>query len=361
MGCLENRWVTRFSKMGHPYQVLKPSVPRIPDNFLDCVVYLYPSEAAAEDGERMGGSGFLLGIHIPFESPPKAFLICVVTNRHIVDGGSMVVRINTHSGVHDIIPLDHAKWFLHPDGDDIAICPIGLHFNYHKFRFIIFNEFARREILEMFDIGPGDDVFVVGRFINREGKQKNTPTVRFGNIAQMPIEPIISDGFHQESYLVEGRSIPGYSGSPVFVHFLPEHPELEYPEWMPNRPPQSKRPKITFRVNPFFLGINFCHIFNKDKVMSGVTGKQVHDYYVESNTGMMGVIPAWKIWEVIDGDEMKAVRNAAEAQVKKASDQVTLDAASGGAAAPDENPNHLEDFNRLVDVAVRKRPQGDQP
>lgn len=95
--------------------------------------------------------------------------------------------------------------------------------------------------------------------------------------------------------------------------------------------------------------------------MSGVTGKQVHDYYVESNTGMMGVIPAWKIWEVIDGDEMKAVRNAAEAQVKKASDQVTLDAASGGAAAPDENPNHLEDFNRLVDVAVRKRPQGDQP
>ena len=25
-----------------------------------------------------------------------------------------------------------------------------------------------------------------------------------------------------------------------------------------------------------------------------------------------------------------------------------------------DNPNHLEDFTRLVDVAARKRPQGDQ-
>ena len=29
-------------------------------------------------------------------------------------------------------------------------------------------------------------------------------------------------------------------------------------------------------------------------------------------------------------------------------------------SADDANPNHLKDFTRLVDVAARKRPQGDQ-
>jgi hypothetical protein len=68
-------WVTRYSMRGIPYQVLEPVVPRIPDNILDCVVYLYPSEAAAQDGERFGGSGFLIGVHIPWETPPKGFLL----------------------------------------------------------------------------------------------------------------------------------------------------------------------------------------------------------------------------------------------------------------------------------------------
>ena len=143
-------------------------MPRIPDNLLHCVVYLYPSEAAAEDGERTGGSGFLVGVHIPFEQPPKGFLICVVTNKHVIDGGSMVVRINTHDGLHDIIALDGRHWFLHPDGDDIAVCPIGLNHLHHKFRFIAYNQFATREILEMFDVGLGDEVFIPGRFIGRD-------------------------------------------------------------------------------------------------------------------------------------------------------------------------------------------------
>ena len=62
-------------------------MPRIPDTYLDSVVYLYPSEASAQDGDRIGGSGFLIGIHIPFQTPPKGFLICVVTNKHVVDEG----------------------------------------------------------------------------------------------------------------------------------------------------------------------------------------------------------------------------------------------------------------------------------
>ncbi len=171
------KWITHLSRRGIPYQVLERQVPRIPDNLLHCVVYLYPSKAAAEDGERTGGSGFLVGVHIPFEQPPKGFLICVVTNKHVIDRGSMVVRINTQDGSSDVIALDGQHWYLHPGGDDIAVCPIGLNHLHHKFNFITYNQFATREILEMFDVGPGDDAFIPGRFIGRDGRQKNTPTV----------------------------------------------------------------------------------------------------------------------------------------------------------------------------------------
>ncbi len=56
---------TRYSLRGHPYRIRVRDMPRIDDVLLDVIVYLYPSEAAAEDGEKLGGSGFLLGIPLP--------------------------------------------------------------------------------------------------------------------------------------------------------------------------------------------------------------------------------------------------------------------------------------------------------
>lgn len=82
----------------------------------------------------------------------------------------------------------------------------------------------KRHEIDAFRVGPGDDVFVVGRFINSQGKLRNIPSVRFGNIAQMPLKPIeqgrVFGEFQQESFLVEARSISGFSGSPVFLILL---------------------------------------------------------------------------------------------------------------------------------------------
>ena len=64
-------------------------------------------------------------------------------------------------------------------------------------------------------------MFVVGQLVNSQGKVRNIPSTRFGNIAQMPYEPIEQDRvfgkFQQESFLVEARSIIGFSGSPIFL------------------------------------------------------------------------------------------------------------------------------------------------
>jgi hypothetical protein len=222
------------------------------------------------------------------------------------------------------------RWYTHPNGDDLTICPIGLNQDHHKFRFITYNQFATRDILKMFDVGPGDEIFVPGRFVGRDGKQRNTPAVRFGNIAQMPEEPLTIDGRVQECYLVEARSIPGYSGAPVFLHFIPEHPEVEYPDWMPNKPPKSNRPKIGFKIDPFLLGIDFCHMLDREKPRLDFDDRPLEvEWHLRSNTGMMGVIPIWRVWDIVEGREMKMIRDNLAREIEQTSTAVP---------EPPENP-----------------------
>ena len=67
------------------------------------------------------------------------------------------------------------------------------------------------------NIGIGDEAIAIGRFINHDGNQRNQPSVRFGAIAQMPKDKIRTDTGEQDAFLVEIKSISGYSGSPVFA------------------------------------------------------------------------------------------------------------------------------------------------
>lgn len=319
-------WKTRLDSRGKPFQVWQ-RVPYIDRDFLDCTIYLYPSEAAAEDGERIGGTGFLLGIPVD----PKnrdASVVAIVTNRHVVESGNTVARLNTQSGSITLLPLDGAAWFNHPDGDDLSICPINLPEG-HKHKYIPASNFVTKEAIDLWDIGPGDDVFVVGRFVNHEGKQRNLPTLRFGNIAQMPWEPIIVDGYPQESFLVECRSISGYSGSPVFVWMAPPNlpgltPDgrkflLEGKFKMFGVSPQRAKMMGTHGfpvIGPMLLGVNYCYIRSKEPVRTG-TGREMHDWFVNANTGMMGVIPSWRLSDIIEGVEMKALRKQAAAELEK--------------------------------------------
>jgi hypothetical protein len=194
-------WVSRRSSGGHLYYVVEPPVPRIADAYLDCVVYLYPSEGDAEDGTRAGGSGFLVGI--PSQGLPQNFwFLYAVTNKHVIVN-STVIRLNTKDG-KDIMPTARSAWQTHHAGDDLAACLISFDPANYKFNHVPRSIFLSRENVKALNVGPGDDVFVVGRFINHEGRQMNLPTARFGNIGQMPWEPIKQDdGFEQESFLVE--------------------------------------------------------------------------------------------------------------------------------------------------------------
>ena len=78
-------------------------MPALAKTYLNCTVYMYPSLEAAADGERVGGSGFLVG----FVSPDhQSVYLYVVTNAHVIDGGNHVVRVGLKTGgvtVNDVM------------------------------------------------------------------------------------------------------------------------------------------------------------------------------------------------------------------------------------------------------------------
>ncbi len=196
----------------------RTQVPRISDNILDCTVYLYPSAGEARAGEAVGGSGFLIGMPSKHEGWYHGY---IVTNSHVIrEANSPVARLNSKDGKIAIIELGQDDWVHHPAGDDLAAATAPVTPDTHRFSAISIETFVSKKLLDELDIGIGDEVVMVGRFINHEGRQTNWPSVRFGSIAQMANEPILHERGHlQESYLVEVRSISGYSGSPVFVYF----------------------------------------------------------------------------------------------------------------------------------------------
>ena len=303
---------------------------RIADGYLDCAVYVYPSKAAADAGDHAGGSGFIIAYPL---NPAPWREIYIVTNRHVIAKcpGDVFLRFNTKLGKTDVKAVPKDSWFTHPDGDDVAVCAFGESMAEYKYNHIDYGQFMTPERQRNEDIGIGDEVFMVGRFINHEGKQQNHPALRYGHIAMMTGEPIedIRTGIKQESYLIECRSMGGYSGSPVFVAIMPMHME------------RARRESTvrSFPRGPFLLGINWCHIHHRMPIKTASADTFVltepeavepGGEYILANTGMAGVVPVGKLVELLESDEMKEHRRESEKELARkltSESAVTLDSA----------------------------------
>lgn len=286
-------------------------MPKIPLEVLDSVVYLYPTREAARAGKGIGGTGFLLSKPLDdsaaADSPAALY---VVTNAHVIYvGQAKFVRLNTHDGFTDVIEPLH--WFRHPDGDDLAVAPIGLSAEHHRFAAIPVSECLSGPddtVTRVLDepgsptvaLGPGDDVFFVGRFIRHDGVQQNQPTARFGHLALMLTSVLLESGIKQEGFLVEGRSLSGYSGSPVFVYRMPYGAVIGDGELQDIR--QHK-----------LLGVDCAHLKDFRPVLlsdkkAEATDENGGPMYVEQNSGMVAVIPSWKLLELLDSEELTQMR-----------------------------------------------------
>ncbi len=185
---------------------------RISDEILQMSFFVYKSFVGARTGESSGGSGFLVSVRYP--EHPGYGSVYAVTNAHVIEGCSanVVLRLNTKNKGICFETTAQSDWRKHPT-EDIAVLLLKL--NWEVFEYVTFpiEWFMTAKRMEYVNLGIGDDTFMVGRFIGHEGKQKNLPTVRFGNISMMPEEPIkFPKRPPAKMFLVECRSISGYSG-----------------------------------------------------------------------------------------------------------------------------------------------------
>jgi hypothetical protein len=207
-------------------------MPQISKTILDSTFYLYPTEEDAVNGTSMGGTGFLVAYTKMFTREMGSadigrpnMHIYGVTNYHVAvrgsnSQGSPVVRLNCLDGTTERFPFDCADWEYVPGGSDVAVVRIPVDPKKHQIGAIPLSQFVSKEHLKWGrQVDTGEDVFMVGRFMDHDGGEVNLPAVRFGNISVLPT-PIHLDEFgrDQDLYCIDLHSRSGFSGSPIFSY-----------------------------------------------------------------------------------------------------------------------------------------------
>src|SRR5262249_51938844 len=122
-----------------------------------------------------------------------------------------------------------------------------------KWSYIPTDSFAVGDDIWNGRVALGDDVFMIGMFVDHDGDQVNVPSARFGNISVMPL-PFANirqgTGLQTPSYVIDMHSRSGFSGSPVFMY---RPPQQDLPEQLVPATHRNVNIDTIFR----FLGIHF--------------------------------------------------------------------------------------------------------
>jgi len=319
-------------------------MPRIDDACLESVIYLYQSEAHAKAGIQTGGTGFL--VSVPSSKFPNEMYVYAVTNKHIVeDARSRTIRLNDNSGGIDILDTKIEDWKV-AQSDDLAVIPVEISMANHKFRTVPERMFVTPEIVERIKLGPGDEVYLPGRFINHEGKQCNTPAVRFGNLSMMPTEPVQQPGGSmQDSFLVDMRSLSGYSGSPAFVFIPPAEGAYRH---------IHQGDIEVAGYGPWLLGIDWGHLASWSCLVYKADKKKTHpeNLGITSNSGIAAIVPAWKLHELLHRKDLQMQRKQLDEE--RAEETSVLDYAASG--EPEETFTRSDFESALKKVSRRIQP-----
>jgi hypothetical protein len=298
-------------------------MPKIPANIKNAAFYLFPTKEDAEKGSNFGGTGFIVTVPSRMHAKYGRAFHYAVTNWHVAVQGSPVIRLNTKSGAPDFIDAGPEDWFF--DGrHDIAVLPINLDAERHVATSVHSRALMSRDDAEALQIGPGDDVFMVGRFIDHDGGERNQPALRFGNISMDPTPIEQSNGVKADAYCIDLHSRSGFSGSPVFVYRTPDSDlsDRQPPTTTPNIGLTYRPVQITSRQMLLLLGIHFAQFPEMWEVTS--KGKLRHDEsneplltdgkYIKGLSGMTCVLPAWSIIDVLNMPILRKMRDETEAK-----------------------------------------------
>lgn len=275
---------------------------RIPDAHLRAVVNLYPTDEAARCGTGVGGTGFVFAY---VASLADIMIRYVVTNRHVAERCSWV-RVNAEAGVH-VVDVSAAWRFAAVA--DVAVAQLPLPPNVAADVLSIEALGLTPDERSRLNIGPGDEIYMCGRFISTEGHERNQPTARFGNISHMP-DPTapVEDGrgVHVQAYLVEMRSQSGFSGSPVFLRI----PQYSFRGIIGDTSTETNQ--TLFRL----IGLDTGHMTNLMPIIDRSTGLRVdEDWRAVANSGVAIVAPIEEVTDLLDTAAVAGERNETAAAI----------------------------------------------
>lgn len=226
----------------------------------------------------------------------------------------------------------------------------------------------------------GDDVFMLGLFVDHSGLTTNVPSARFGNISMLPSQdaPIKQPNkFMRESYVVDMHARTGFSGSPVFMFrtfgsdlTTDKHRIDRLTLSFPNYPLKDKHEVdaedavAELRTLFYFLGILWGQFPEEWELKQGALKQRKLSHaippgaYIEGFSGLSCVVPSWDIEEVLNLPKLKQMR---EDMARATPERVVPKPMSASVELTSEaNPDHQEDFTRLLNEAARKREPKDQ-
>lgn len=324
---------------------------RVPDDIKRCVMFVLYRDS--EGQTLLAGTAFLIAVEL--QDVGVGFGYCV-TARHILAkihlnsvDQVVILRLNRKDGTFGEVETPYHHWQYHPDDStvDAAVLAWSPSLDHYDVGAVPIENAAIQELIEVENIGIGDEVFVTGLFSNHYGEHRILPIVRTGNLALMSDERVYVKDFGEiEAYLIESRSIGGLSGSPVFVQKFPVRVK-DGKIYTPNR-------DHVF----YWLGLIHGHwdvqstISSSDEIADTVSAAE------KVNMGIAIVVPSTKIVEIINQPYFADVR---EAERKKRKDEraPTADSSDQPVKQADFTEEDFEDALRKV--SRRDKSEEDKP
>lgn len=302
-------------------------MPKLSPDIGNSVFYLYREDPRT--GKRTGphGTGFIVGVQS--EMHPNIRHFYGVTNWHLAnDLGASIIRINTEDGKSRFIDLGPEDWHFLRGGDDLSAADLsneeraGDQVGHYRVDTLIVDDM----LIDRAEISVGEDVFMTGLYAEQHGGDRNTPAIRFGNLALLadekaPIEQ--PNGNLRPSHLVDMRSRTGFSGSPVALYRIPDNDISDIPA---RRPRHLPMPGSGIHARSKFLallGVHCGQYWDKVKVRKKPPsrhdrdGDPIHegdDLYIPG--AMNIVVPAWRIRELLNLEVFQIARKRRDEELK---------------------------------------------
>lgn len=275
----------------------------IPSDVKSIVAYIFiPLPGGQAGAFAPNGTGFFVGVRHPDAAKDVAF-IYLVTARHVITKGDgtlysdIGLRLNKKVGKSELVYLplaesgDTRNVFFHPDKTvDLAVIATAPDMKVYDYKWIPMDGITSHQDVIDLKIAEGSEVFFTGLFAHHIGDDKNHPIVRFGRMALLTDERIRwGNDARIQTYLIESPSYGGNSGSPVFFFLGPE------------------------RDGGFTLGGRILRLagiiqgtFND--VQPIVSIDTASALVSRASIGISAVVPAYKLRDVLLGQELKKQR-----------------------------------------------------